>query len=49
MKDLGELHYCLGLEVWRESRKTMITQCKYVREILNRVNMSDYKVSGIPL
>ena len=26
MKDLGELHYCLRLEVWRESDKTMITQ-----------------------
>jgi hypothetical protein len=25
MKDLGELHYCLGLEVWREPGKTLIT------------------------
>ena len=49
MKDLGELHYCLGLEVWRESGKTMITQSKYVREIHNRFNMSDCKVSTIPL
>ena len=49
MKDLGELHYCLGLEVWRESGKTMITQSKYVREILNRFNMSDCKESPIPL
>ena len=49
MKDLGELHYCLGLEVWRESGKTMITQSNYVREILNRFNMSDCKVSAIPL
>ena len=49
MKYLGELHYCFGLEVWRESGKTMITQSKYVREILNRFNMSDCKVSAIPL
>ena len=49
MKYLGELHYCLGLEVWREAGKTMVTQSKYVREILNRFNMSDCKVSAIPL
>ena len=49
MKDLGELQYCLGLEVWGESGKTMVTQSKYVREILNRFNMSDCKVSAIPL
>ena len=29
--------------------ETMITQSKYVREILNRFNMSDCKVSTIPL
>ena len=49
MKDFGELHYCLGLEVWREVGKTMVTQSKYEREILNRFNMSDCKVSAIPL
>ena len=49
MKDLGELHYYLGLKVWREAGKTMVTQSKYVREILNRFNMSDCKVSTIPL
>ena len=49
MKDLGELHYYLGLEVWREAGKTMVTQSNYVREILNRFNMSDCKVSTILL
>ena len=49
MKDLGELHYFLGLEVWREASKTMVTQSKYVREILNRFNMRDCKVSTILL
>jgi len=34
MKDLGEIHYCLGLEIWREGSKTMVTQSKYTREIL---------------
>jgi hypothetical protein len=31
MKDLGELHYCLGIEVWREPGKTLITQSKYTK------------------
>ena len=39
MKDLGELYCCLGLEVWRESGKTLITQRKYTRETLRRFNM----------
>jgi hypothetical protein len=34
MKDLGELHYCLGLEVWRDVGQTFVTQGKYVREVL---------------
>jgi len=29
MKDLGRLHYCFGVEVWREYGKTLITQSKY--------------------
>jgi hypothetical protein len=39
MKDLGELHYCLGLEIWREDGKTMVTESKYTREILEIFNM----------
>ena len=26
MKDLGELHYCLGLEVWRNAGQTFVCQ-----------------------
>jgi hypothetical protein len=33
MKDLGKLHYCLGIEVWRDTGKTLITQSKYKKEI----------------
>lgn len=25
MKNLGELHYFLGLEIWRESGQTLVT------------------------
>jgi hypothetical protein len=31
MKYLGELHYFLGLEVWRNVRPTFDCQSKYVR------------------
>jgi hypothetical protein len=48
MKDLGELHYCLGLEVWREPGKTTITQSKYTREILKRFHMSECKAMSTP-
>ena len=49
MKDLGEIHYCLGLEIWREGSKTMITQSKYTREILERFNMSESKSVSTPI
>ena len=29
MKDLRNIHYCLGLEVWRDSRQNFLTQGKY--------------------
>eukprot|EP00253_Pinus_taeda_P016189 PITA_16189 len=49
MKDLGKMHYCLGLEVSRESDKTLITQSKYIREILKRFNMIECKATSTPL
>ena len=49
MKDIGEIHYCLGLEIWREGSKTMITQSKYTKEILERFNMSESKLVSTPL
>ena len=49
IKDLGELHYCLGLEIWREKGKTMVTQSKYAREILERFNMYECKAVSTPL
>ena len=49
MKYLGEIHYCLGLEIWREVGKTMITQGKYTRGILEIFNMSESKLVTTPL
>jgi hypothetical protein len=49
MKDLGELHYCLGLEIWREVGQTLVTQRKYTRDFLKRFNMSQCKEISTPL
>eukprot|EP00253_Pinus_taeda_P032914 PITA_32914 len=49
MKDLGEMHYCLGIEVWREPGKSLISQSKYTKEILKKFNMTDCKAMSTPL
>jgi hypothetical protein len=49
MKDLGELHYCLGLEVWRNVGQTFVSQGKYVREVLKKFKMDQCKVSFVPM
>jgi hypothetical protein len=45
MKYLGELHCCLGIEVW----KTLISQSKYTKEILRNFNMTKCKDMSPPL
>lgn len=49
LKDLGELHYFLGIEVNRTSDGIMLTQEKYASDILWRVGMQDYKPVSTPL
>jgi len=51
MKDLGEVHYCLGIHVIRDRKKRTIriSQIKYVEDILKRFNMFDCKPIGTPL
>ena len=43
MKDLGALHYFLGLEVWQEADDIFLGQGKYTVEILQRFGMMDGK------
>jgi hypothetical protein len=45
MKDLGELHYCLGIEVKRDhqNKKLYINQRKYVENILELFRMDKCK------
>ncbi len=51
MKDLGELHFFLGMEVERnhDERFLCINQIKYLKEILKRFRMEECKPIGVPL
>ena len=49
MKDMGLLHYFLGLEIWQRSNGIFFSQGKYAREILEKFNMHGYKPIDTPL
>ena len=41
MKDLGMMHYFLGMEVWQSADGIALGQGKYAVEILKRFEMMD--------
>ena len=43
MKDLGMVHYFLGLEVWQRPGEIFLSQGKYVVKLLERFGMVDRK------
>ncbi|KAF3658225.1 hypothetical protein FXO37_14525 [Capsicum annuum] len=49
IKDLGNLHYFLGVEVIRSSDGLILTQANYVNEILNDELMTDCKNVHTPM
>lgn len=50
MKDLGRLHYCLGIEiVWRNDGTCSFNQSKYIENVLQRFNMNDCKPVSTPI
>lgn len=49
LKDLGELHYFLGIEVTRTEDGILLTQAKYASDVLRRVGMQDCKPVNTPL
>ncbi len=51
MKDLGDLHFFLGMEVERDraQRLLYINQIGYLKEIFKRFCTEDYKAIGVPL
>jgi hypothetical protein len=48
MKDLGQIHYFLGLEVWQIPEKIFLNQGKYAVEILKRFDMLEFKFINTP-
>ncbi|KAJ9563192.1 hypothetical protein OSB04_008352 [Centaurea solstitialis] len=49
MKDLGDLHYFLGLEVLSDASGIYLCQAKYVSDLLSKAGLSDNKVASTPL
>ena len=49
MKDLGLMHYFLGLEVWKRDGCFFIRHGKYAIEILKGFRMEDCKPMAIAL
>jgi hypothetical protein len=49
MKDLGLMHYFLGLEIWKQKGEAFLGQGKYTIEILKRFGMEDCKPMATPM
>ena len=49
IKDLGELHYFLGIEVKKAHGELLLTQERYATDLLKRVNMSSCNSVNTPL
>uniref|UniRef100_A0A6N2KNP9 Integrase catalytic domain-containing protein n=1 Tax=Salix viminalis TaxID=40686 RepID=A0A6N2KNP9_SALVM len=48
MKDLGDLHYFLGIEVVRNDKGLFLSQAKYALDLLTRAEMVDCKPISTP-
>ena len=49
MKELGMMHYFLGMEVWQNVDGISLGQGKYAVEILKRFRMMDCKAMTTPM
>jgi hypothetical protein len=49
MKDLGMMHYFLGLEVWQITNEIFLSHGKYTVEILKKFGMLNYKPMDTPM
>jgi Reverse transcriptase (RNA-dependent DNA polymerase) len=49
IKDLGELHFFLGIEVHPQNNGLLLTQSKYILSILARAHMQDAKPNATPM
>eukprot|EP00253_Pinus_taeda_P033917 PITA_33917 len=49
MKDLGQMHYFLGLEFWQQKGEIFLGQGRYAIEILKRFGMEDCRLMVTPM
>lgn len=49
MKDLGPLHYFLGVEVHHFNGVLLLNQRKYAYDLLDRAQMKDYNSISTPM
>jgi hypothetical protein len=49
MKDLGLMHYFLGLEVWQKPGEIFLSQSRYAIDVLRRFGMLDCKSMTTPM
>eukprot|EP00253_Pinus_taeda_P034018 PITA_34018 len=49
MKDMGLMHYFLGMEVWQRDGEEFVSQGKYANEIIRRFHMDMCKPMETPL
>jgi histone deacetylase 1/2 len=49
LKDLGKLHYFLGMEVTKVRDGIILSQDKYASDLLKKVNMSSCKPASTPI
>jgi histone deacetylase 1/2 len=49
LKDLGNLHYFLGIEVHRDSSGMYLKQTKYIRDLLKKFNMENASSCPTPM
>jgi histone deacetylase 1/2 len=49
LKDLGDVHYFLGIEVNKMQDGLLLTQEKYTSDILERVGMTKCKAMNTPM
>ena len=49
MKDMGLMHYFIGMKVWQGDGDLFVSQGKYANEILRRFHMERNKPMEAPL
>jgi hypothetical protein len=49
MKDIGLMHYYLGLEVWKKCGEVFLGQGKYAVNIIQKFGMMDCKSMDTPM